>query len=164
MNYSYSITKTKPYIVTSSELPTVKGFGKDQESAFNDFLTNAFQFIRSCLKNDAIVPFNDKVKRVESKTFGLPLNMALKIKLHNIRLAKKVSRKQLAQILSVTDSDMKGLDWNLNNLRNISIDKLPKYKNVQRLFDLNHESTVREIESAYRVLGFNVTVVPQERT
>ena len=163
MRYSYAIVKSKDYRVNSNEFLNIVGSGLTEDYAFNSFITSAFNYIKNCLKNDISVPEEYLGDRAGSKTFGLPLNMALKIKLHNIRLKKQVTKTELANFLSFSTIDLPEGIWNVGILRSLTPNKTPKYKKVQRLFDISHESTVREIEHAYRVLGYNVEITPHER-
>lgn len=163
MYYSYSTSKIKPYTVTCAEFPSIEAAGDSKEIAFSNFLTKVFDYIKLCLKDGIPIPDNQNLPRTKGKTFGLPLNMALKIRLHNIRLQKKVSRKELAQFLTVKPDELNNMNCTIETLKNISQDKMPKYKNVQRLFDISHDSTIRELETAYRILGFNVSALPLER-
>lgn len=163
MRYCYEVRKDKNYLITSKQFPLIKGNGPTEDRAFEGFITKVFNHIKDCFKNELRLPDGYEITSKKSKTFGLPLNMALKIKLHNTRLSKKVSRTELARLLSITYDEVSVGNWDIQSLRAISSVNVPKYKNVQRLFDIDHDSTVREIEHAYRVLGCNVDITPYER-
>lgn len=162
MRFSYKTIKRKLYRVRSIEVPEIYGEGVTQDDAFTVFLTAFFGHLRKCLKQG--IRIADEYHGKASKgTFGLPLNMALKIKLHNVMLDNGITRTTLAQLLALTHEEVPDGDWSLEFLSRLKPENKPKYKNVHRLFDIDHDSTIREIEQAYRVLGYNVSISPYKR-
>lgn len=162
MRYSYKTTKRKPYIVKGVEVPEAIGEGETKDEAFASFLTSFIVHIGKCLKEGVKIAPEFKGKE-RSNTFGLPLNMTLKIKLNNTMLNSGVTRTELAHLLALTYEEVPNENWTLEALKKLKPKGSPKYKNVQRLFDINHDSTVREVEQAYRVLGYNVNVSPVKK-
>lgn len=163
MRYRYTIEKTKQYKVSSPDFPRITASGKTEDVAFSTFLTLVFEQLRDCLKNNHPVPDNPASNKTKDGSFGLPFNMTLKLRLHNIRLNKGVSKAELAKFLSLTHEDVPEDGWNIAALRTIAEKQAPKYKKVQRLFSIDHESTIREVEQAYRVLGYTIDAIPTER-
>ena len=163
MRYSYKIAKhgNKKYEATSKDFPSLGGIGKTEDEAMDGLMTAVVGYIKECLSDETSIP--EALETARDNTFGWALNMMMKMKLHNTRLACGVKRTELAHLLGLTYDDVKDGDWSLENLRTLIPCKKPKYKNVQRLFDLDHDSTVREVEQAYRVLGFAVHVTPYKR-
>jgi hypothetical protein len=163
MRYRFEVTKGKEYRVYNKIFPSdVVGKGKTEDAAFSHFLTLLFDYFKSCLKTDIPIP-ESNIKGKSVKSFGLPLNMSLKIRLHNVRIGKNIGRTELARLLALKPEEVPNDDWRLQTLRTIIPSSAPKYKNVQRLFDLSHDSTVREIEQAFRVLGFTVDPLPMKK-
>ncbi len=163
MRYRYIIEKSRKYKVTSPDFPSLAGLGATEDDAFNEFLTLVFKELRDCLKNSRPAPDNLMGKSTTERTFGLPFNMILKLRLHNILLNRGVSKSELAKFLSLTYDDVQEDGWNIDNLRTITGKEPPKYKKVQRLFSIDHESTIREVEQAYRVLGYTIDAIPKEK-
>jgi hypothetical protein len=163
MRYSYFISKSSDFRVKSKEFPDVIGIGRTEDEAFGLFLTRVFSYIRNCLKNDLLIPKEYSAEKNRVKTFGLPLNMAMKLKLHNLMLTGGITKSDMARLLAIVHSEVPSESWDLETLKKVEPEAQPKYKKVQRIFDIDHESTVREIEHAYRVLGFNVEVNPYKR-
>lgn len=161
MRFNYQVKKSKKYNVMNPDFPNISGVGDTEDEAFHNFLTTFFDCLRSCLKVGVSIPIGKKTPNL--KSFGLPLNMTLKIKLHNLRIENDVPLTELAHLLALTYKDVVDDDWSLPALRRYVPVKKPKYKNVQRLFNIDHDSTVREIEQAFRVLGYGVDVTPYRR-
>lgn len=163
MRFSYHLAKKKDYTAKSHQFPNIEGKGSTSEEAIDQLITKVFHEIRFRLDNDIEVPEDYNIKNKAVKSFGLPFNMALKIKLHNTRVCKAVSKGQLARYLALTYEEVPDGVWTTENLQKIQLRNAPKYKNVQRLFNIDHDSTVREIEQAFRVLGYNLDIIPYER-
>lgn len=162
MRFTYKIIKQdKSYKAYSTRQSQLHGEGRTENDAFSNFITAFFEYIKACMKNNA--PIIQETTKQGKGTFGLPLNMSLKIKLYTTMLENNVSQTDLARLLALTQEDIPDGDWRLEKIKNIAQSKKPKYKNVQRLFDINHDSTIKEIEQAYRVLGYNVTITPYKR-
>lgn len=161
MRYKYVIEKPNEYIITCPDFPSISAKDKTEDIAFSRLLTCIFVEIRKCLIENRLVP--DTPASNDDQSFGLPLNMTLKLRLHNIRLKKGVSKAELARFLALTYEDVGDCEWDINTLRCLQKQAKPKYKKVQRLFSIDHESTIREVEQAYRVLGYTVDAIPIER-
>ena len=160
MQYPYTLSKTQHFQIQSPYFPNLKAQGKTKDDALDKYISAVFGEILKAMENNVAISEGIAGNVKKKNSFTLPMNMALKIKLHNLRLKQNVTKPELARLLSITHDDVPDHNWSLENLKTIKPSNPPKYKNSERLFKIDHESTLREIEQAYRVLGFNVDVIP----
>lgn len=164
IRYGLVIEKSgKIYCYGSPQFQDLKGYGITEEDAFKDFLKKFHEKLRSIIKKRQSFPssISGKAVSVSKKgtgSFQLPISIELAMRLHTTMLEKGVDKSALARLLALTDDDVKSGEWNLKKTLKIMPKVPPKYKKVQRLLDISHDSTLDEMSEAFRVLDCLIDV------
>ncbi|MBT1689862.1 hypothetical protein [Dawidia soli] len=146
----------------SPQFPDLVGFGFDRDSAFVDFMEKLALELNAIIARGGEFPkSNAKRSRTSgSGLLGINTAMAIKMHLHNVMRKNKVSRGDLARMMALTEEDVDSGSWHLEHIRTLE----PKsgkvdYKKVHRLLDVRHNSTLTELEEAFRLLDCDIDFV-----
>lgn len=157
----------KIYAYSTPQLPSIEGFGNTPSQAFKDMAGKmTAELKRRMAAGEALPDFlsHEERRRLAAKqekgtgTFCFPLTVELKLLLYNTMKAKKVTRPMLAKLLALLENEVSPDGWRLANTLTIEPKAPPKYKKVQRLLDIEHDSSINEIAEAFRVLDSQIDV------
>lgn len=143
------------YSIHSPQIEFLTGYGKTQDEAFAAFVTQMLDYFNQRISKGLAIPAPIEVpknKKLGDGIYTMPLSEEFTVLLHNTMLKKGVSKTQLAKLLALSGNDISSQEWNLSYTLTVEPSNPPKYKKVQRLLDIKHDSTLEEITEAFRVL------------
>lgn len=124
-------------LTTSPDLPIVT-FGADEAEAFRQAADAISTVIESIMSARDLVPWPDRPDMGGAPYHATSLLTEMKVRLHNEMLSVGVTRAELSRLLR----------WNRES--------------VDRLFRLNHNSRLDQIEAAFKALGRVVDVTVRD--
>lgn len=151
----------KVYLVTSSAFPDLAGYGKTESDAMIDLVEKLHKELNTIIKKNQTFPKSiaiaeiSRLKRKKTELLVLNNTASLSMYLHSLMLSKGITRMTLAERLSGSKTQQK----QVSEPTKITGRKPPNYKQVQRLLDVTHHSTIRELSEAFRVLDARMDFV-----
>lgn len=147
--------------ITSPQFPGITGVGKTELKAIKMFFAELNVFLRESIKKQQLPPKpilpTSLINREGHGSFNLPLQTEIAILLVEKMIESFISPGRLAKLLALTEEEV-SYNWQLKHTRSKEPRQKPKYKNVQRLLNIDHESTLAEIVEAFRVLNYKLTI------
>ncbi|PZR37193.1 type II toxin-antitoxin system HicB family antitoxin [Caulobacter segnis] len=133
----YPITLTSDdndtFMVTSSAFPELATFGESEAAAKAQAVEAILEAIAARMSGGEDVPApGDHARRDGGATVAVPLNVEAKVWLYRCLIAAGINRAELARRLG----------WHRPQ--------------VDRLFDLDHQSKNEQLEAAFAALGYQV--------
>ncbi|OKS88188.1 hypothetical protein [Mucilaginibacter polytrichastri] len=170
LSYELQLKKlNKIFTSTSPQFPQILGVGNSELETTKDFFSKLSQEINRIILSGEKFPENISIdNRLNYPrgrgTFNLPLSIELKMLLHKEMIERNITKTQLANLLALTEHDVKADEWQLSKTIHLKPSLPPRYKKVQRLLDVKHNSKIQELAEAFRVIDkvIKIDLLPKD--
>lgn len=159
----------KIYCYQSPQFSGLKGFGDSPGEAFVELMMKVDKEVgRRIAAHEplplSLQPGDKSISRKGTGHFTFPLTMELTLLLHQTMLEKNITRATLARLLALTQEEVGPEGWHLDKTLKIEPKAPPKYKKVQRLLDIKHDSSINEMSEAFRVIDccIDARILPKD--